>query len=693
MKFQNRSISDQEDLYYLPEVFSKLPQTKTTYQINTSTLGKSTKSSILSHINQTTLTPRIPDDTSNTQNDYFPNFIKPKLPSKVSFQLKKLKTQTFPNKVSIQSESSSALLLAASKKKRTISKDNYEESSELEEDRPKGSMIDVRSKSTQNIFENLQKSPKHNKFQESIFATFDSDSKKGLKEKLLEYHLIKKYRKQSFLNLAINPSSPFHAGASKKTIIRKKSIATEILIDPLAFIKMKKYKLAKSIITGLKLKEERYIFEEKKIKSDAKAEELLIVFYKENPIFSIYELPELINQAIFYYKSPEEFVQKMVKIMEKTFETKDRELIVYVCKLYAKITSFYGEFLKSLGIYKQCLQDCEKFDLLRIKMSIYKRIGRIYLLMQNVDKSKNSFMKMLHLSLILKCPKYEILAYDYLGLIYYYKCDIKKAIYFHTRMIKGQLEGEHSLLRDVAFTKLSTKKKLNRNKNHLNIDNVNCSSSSEHDSNFFDIKSEDIEYNEVINYKKKFVERRKKTELSKMIQNNKGRIAEEIKYNTQVNKLNVIPNSKFFSKAEINIPIKNMKEKMSQTLKNRNNSNDNKGFFNLMSQKNNEKKSNEIIKKSFFLCHLSSNRGLNTFMCNSKNPDSYNMSHKATSVKIFLNKSDENKIVNCLLFFKKNIFLAINTIKKMVDINPDSNISHLTAKRDGRKRRKAILME
>lgn len=693
MKSPVRSSSEKTQQYFIPPSFPQVNKAKTFKGLSsTSTIfdRKASKGSTLVSFNNGT-SPLPQEDPSSSQNDYFPNLIKPKQP-KVHPSGLKINTVSSKKLVSFREspeyEQSGMQILTA---KMSIGDEVH---SSLTED-GHNIYLNDRSKSIQSS-ENLIESnhvklalKKHGnsfgrKNKENLLNSL-SESKKGLKEKLNEYHIIKQYRKQSFLHITTNSFFPSKDEPPKPVVHRKKTNPSDDLIDPSIFLHLKKYRLAKFIVTNLKLKEELFLFEEKKItKNNIKDEVYVKEFYSNNPIFAIYEIPDLINQAMMSYKQTDKFFPVMLRITEKAFETKDRELYVKICKLHGKITSFFGEYLRSLVIYKQCLQDCEKYDLLRIKMSVYKRIGNIYLKIQNIDKSKNNFLKMLHLALILNNKNYEILAYDCLGIIYYYKCDIKKAVYFHTRMLRGTLEGEHSLLRDVAFTKLNTKKNLSKNKNlQINLENMNCSSSTEHDSNFFDIKSEDVEYTDIKDYKRKFNERRKKTELSKMIKRTKGRVTEEINYNTQLYKLNHIPTTKFVGKGEVTMPSKDPKERLYKFIKSKKERNQNKeGFFEKLKKKENP------IKKSFYLVHLSSNRSLNPFQFRNRNNENYNVSQTNPSMKVFLNKTDEFKIVNSLNFLKKNIFLAINTIKKMSNHGNQLKIDD----RIDNSRRKAFLM-
>lgn len=673
MKTFTKSVSEQNKEFFLQKNFSG--------HSKPSLLLKQSKTVSLSHNNKITNSELTTFQTNyqeeNTQQEYFPELINTK--KKTSFTSKLHKIQTIAlnkrNTKTVKFENNPNNIELASELLYMGGYTHEQNEEKRTENAHSAYLISNRSKSTENIFDTPDSEESEIKLSSNLsplLTKMSSEQKKGLKEKVDEYHIIKQYRKNSFVQLITNapPQKKLSVKQNVKNPLEplsKRKRATnpfDFFTDPHICLNLKKFRLAKFIVTNLKIKEELFINEEKKIRPGLKNEILIQEFYSDNPIYHIYEMPDLINQAMMQYKNYDIFFESLTHIAEKAFETKDRELYLYICKLTGKLNILYGEYMRSLVIYKQCLHDCEKYDLLRIKMSIYKRIGRLYITMQDFDKAKNNFLKMLHLALILKSKNYEILAYDYLGIIYYYKSDMKKAIYFHNRMLKGQLEGDHSLLREVAFTKLNTKKNMNKNKNiQINFENMNCSSSSEHDSNFFDIKSEDMIENYSKDYKRIFVERRKKTELGKLIQQNKGKIIEDIKYTTQLYKLNEIPNSKFLVKAEDVLASNDFKDRLYKTLKTKGSANQNQN-----KEENNYNKK-EKKQSSRILSHLSCNRSMNNFYYNLKNAGNSILSNKFQSQKFFLNKVDEIKILNCMIFLKKNVFLAVNTVKNMANLN------------------------
>lgn len=213
---------------------------------------------------------------------------------------------------------------------------------------------------------------------------------------------------------------------------------------------------------------------------------------------------------------------------------------------------------------------------------------------------------------------------------------------------------------------------------------MNNSSSSEHDSNFFDIKSQDLEeYDADKDYKKIFSERRKKTELSKMIEKNKGKITENIKYTTQLYKLNEIKGSKFLSHQEETLATTAVKDRLYTMLKKKK----------AIPKKNFLPSSKDKNSLSFtFISHLSCNRSTENYFYNSKNAENSKVSFQSQNQKITLNKTNEIKILNCLIFLKRNILLAMNAMNSMSFISTPIKVNFKTENDQNVTRRKAFLL-
>jgi len=72
------------------------------------------------------------------------------------------------------------------------------------------------------------------------------------------------------------------------------------------------------------------------------------------------------------------------------------------------------------------------------------------------------FTKFLYVAWEIDSPKDELLAYDYIGIQYYYMGKLEKAEFFHNRMVGGKLEAKNSRQRQIGIIKI----RLNKESNH-----------------------------------------------------------------------------------------------------------------------------------------------------------------------------------------------------------------------------------
>lgn len=64
-------------------------------------------------------------------------------------------------------------------------------------------------------------------------------------------------------------------------------------------------------------------------------------------------------------------------------------------------------------------------------------MGRCCQDLKNYDNALKYYVKVLQIAWITNNKKQEILAYDLVGVIYFYKGDIDTANYYHTKMTQG----------------------------------------------------------------------------------------------------------------------------------------------------------------------------------------------------------------------------------------------------------------
>jgi len=67
------------------------------------------------------------------------------------------------------------------------------------------------------------------------------------------------------------------------------------------------------------------------------------------------------------------------------------------------------------------------------------------------------YIKLLQMSWVCNQGRYELLAYDLIGLQYYYLGDLERAQQFHNKMAEGRIEGQNSELRKSGINKILLK--------------------------------------------------------------------------------------------------------------------------------------------------------------------------------------------------------------------------------------------
>jgi tetratricopeptide (TPR) repeat protein len=256
------------------------------------------------------------------------------------------------------------------------------------------------------------------------------------------------------------------------------------------YLDLKNYRLAKRIMANL-----RKIFEENLDRSlpilslQEKIDEIL-----KNMVDNLESLPELLKECIYYRDEKAKLIDLFTIITQKVFKTHDFFIYIESLKILGKIYRYFGEFNKSLQTYFQACALATKNELFKSKMKIHKRIGKIYLELQNRYKAKSHFIKGLHLAWFVNSEKYELEFYDFLGVIAYYDGDVEKAKFYHEKMVNSETEPKNSSIKLIAIRKIINKNELRKTKEisfNFNEGNV---SSEEEEVGLYDMKK-DVESN------------------------------------------------------------------------------------------------------------------------------------------------------------------------------------------------------
>lgn len=136
-----------------------------------------------------------------------------------------------------------------------------------------------------------------------------------------------------------------------------------------------------------------------------------------------------------------------------------RELYLRTMLLHAKICLESKEIFKCIAILKQVKSISNDLGLFPVKLKCYERLGKAFQILKKHTLALRYFLKMLELSFVIKSKSKELLAYDLIGIQFYYQGDLKLANFFHQKLLGGVGEEFHSDLRDIACLKYNNYQK------------------------------------------------------------------------------------------------------------------------------------------------------------------------------------------------------------------------------------------
>lgn len=117
------------------------------------------------------------------------------------------------------------------------------------------------------------------------------------------------------------------------------------------------------------------------------------------------------------------------------------------------------------------------------KMLAYKQLGCCYKLVKQYRLALINFKKLLQLAWEQNCTEWELKAYDFIGLAYYYLGELEKSKYYNKRMWEGISEDQKSSVRELS-TKALIARRLRRSNNEDRGKTVRIAQMKDHYSHF-----------------------------------------------------------------------------------------------------------------------------------------------------------------------------------------------------------------
>ena len=332
-------------------------------------------------------------------------------------------------------------------------------------------------------------------------------------------------------------------------------------------------------------------------------------------------------------------------------------LLVYQLNLlsllfYAKCSIITKDYFKAIALFKQAKSIADTYANMKIKLKCYKGLGVCCQILKKYSLAKHYFTKVLQLSWLVGDKQNELLAYDSIGLQYYYLGDIEQAQYFHFKMMKGEYETESSALRGLGISKLGIfKEKKARNKQQLKKE---ASRTDIPENPLLCISSSDEEFDLMC----------PKDQMNKLEVNDyrhdKGEYSKGDDFRLNPNKSNFM-RDQILKTANNNIRYKSMREFESNKIKKLDQMKTQKHMVSAKFLLNNPNINSKIV-----LSHLTPNKSVNFFHNTLFNGMEMKGDEKTNQVFNKLDGRSVNKIVKKTKYFNANIHFTIKNVETIL---------------------------
>ncbi|KAM3128209.1 hypothetical protein pb186bvf_019692 [Paramecium bursaria] len=183
-------------------------------------------------------------------------------------------------------------------------------------------------------------------------------------------------------------------------------------------------------------------------------------------------IDEVIQIAdILYQNILVEQLENIAPILEQmVIKSKESGIVsFYFLALYIQTqTQFlYCRRREGYIIWKRFLRTCniQGKRLMKFKLVAYRQLSKCCLDLADFERAQVYLKKMLKLSWVMKDRNYEILAYDLIAMLFYYKGDVDRAQFFHNKFAIGDYESFDSNVRLAGITDYLTMQRMKLQQN------------------------------------------------------------------------------------------------------------------------------------------------------------------------------------------------------------------------------------
>ena len=134
----------------------------------------------------------------------------------------------------------------------------------------------------------------------------------------------------------------------------------------------------------------------------------------------------------------------LISLMQENQNLRVYQLNLLCVVFSAKCCIIAKDYFWAIALFKQAKSVSQAYSNMRVKLKCYKGLGMCCQIMKKYALAKHYFIRVLQLSWLVGDKQNELLAYDSIGLQYYYLGDVEQEQYFHFKMMKGEYESEKS---------------------------------------------------------------------------------------------------------------------------------------------------------------------------------------------------------------------------------------------------------
>lgn len=172
-------------------------------------------------------------------------------------------------------------------------------------------------------------------------------------------------------------------------------------------------------------------------------------------------IAEILQNLIIHAGDRDVISKNLSFLIQESQKLKIYQLNLLCIMFYAKCCLITKDYFRAISLFKQAKFIARSYSNMKLRLKCYKGLGICCQILKKYSLAKHYFIRVLQLAWLVGDKQNELLAYDSIGLQYYYLGDVDQARNFHFKMMKGEYEDESSSIRALGISKLGISKEKN----------------------------------------------------------------------------------------------------------------------------------------------------------------------------------------------------------------------------------------